>query len=308
MQHPTTIALLSALSTLAVAGAAAADNYEISKPVARHAEAIWYFHEKPHLGIKGDVAQCKADLAIVEQAGLAADAKMDSYTYKYLPGAVLTDRGSPPSYEITWANARAVCAVLENVQRLGTVTKVLGDTRSLIGTPDDPYLKTGSPATAVTYDTQGKACLAAVDAAYAAGAKPADPIVLHDKQLTLGAARTEICQALVDWAVQYPILIEQAQRADLEARLTPWRAAGVTGERLALFAEAGADFDGWYVKGCKEATSHKQLKTAKAVFQWFYPPDGGHLIRKYTFKGDKIASTTERTFVTEERAYAVGCK
>ncbi len=302
-QHITTIAAL-----LSIAGPAAADNYELGKKVAVHAEVIWYFHEKPHLEQRGDVAQCKADLAAVEQTGIAADAKMDSYAYKYLPGAVRTERGSPPSYEITWAIARTVCAALDNVNRLGEVTKILAETRNLIGTPDDPYLKTGAASHAVKYDTQGKACLVAIDAAYAAGAKPSDPIALHDQQLSLGAARTEICQALIDWGAAYPGLIEQAKQADLELRTKPWRDAGVKGERLALFAEAGADVDGWYVKGCKAATSHKQLKTAKAVYQWFYPPDGGHLIRKYTFKGDKVASTTERSFVTEERAYAVGCK
>jgi hypothetical protein len=88
----------------------------------------------------------------------------------------------------------------------------------------------------------------------------------------------------------------------------PFVEAGFTADKLEYLVYYGPEIDGWYVKGCKEPKNLKALKKANAWFQWFTDSDGIITIRKYWWKGDKLVKTTEKQFVTEAKAYKIGCK
>jgi hypothetical protein len=88
----------------------------------------------------------------------------------------------------------------------------------------------------------------------------------------------------------------------------PFKDAGFTADKLEYLVYYGPEIDGWYVKGCKEPKNLKALKKSNAWFQWFTDSAGVITIRKYHWKGDKLLKTTEKQFLTEAKAYKIGCK
>jgi hypothetical protein len=87
----------------------------------------------------------------------------------------------------------------------------------------------------------------------------------------------------------------------------PFMDAGITGDRLSWFVYYGPGIEVWYLKGCKGETSLAKIKKAKVLFQWLTDGNGVITIRRFAWKGDKLAKQTEKRYLTEKAAYR-GCK
>jgi len=149
------------------------------------------------------------------------------------------------------------------------------------------------------------ACIKAIDGALAAGADATATITIDGEAITLPAAKTTWCQALIDWTSQFGAATDKA-KADAEAAVrAKYTKHKIGGDRLKLMVEY--DDVSWRVAGCAVEDDVAKLKKAGALFQWLENSDGTHTIRKYTFSGDKLIKTTNRTFTTEEAAYR-GCR
>ena len=153
-----------------------------------------------------------------------------------------------------------------------------------------------------------QACLDAVAAMTAEGAADTDKIKISHGELTLATVRATCEQILVD-ATAFEKAVtdrEGGNRAAIEAK---YKKAGFKGDRYRLFVDNELNDGGfpWYAKGCEqEITDLKALAKAKKLFQWTAGANGGTLVTRYTFKGNKYKEVS-REFFTEAKAYAF-CK
>lgn len=145
-------------------------------------------------------------------------------------------------------------------------------------------------------------CLELVKKATDRGADPATKLKNYADKSTLGEMPAR-CEVIVQEAAIRDGLWKELSK-EFEK---PFSDAGAKGDKLAWLVERGPGIDGWYVKGCKEPKNVKALLKASVWFQWFYPPEGGHMIRRIQFKGNKQVKITEKHYWTEAKAYK-GCK
>jgi hypothetical protein len=153
---------------------------------------------------------------------------------------------------------------------------------------------------------EGKTCLAAIEGLDAASRQVA--VKIGDATMTLDDGRA-LCQQLVDKggkAGAQEAAAAGEKRAEIEAK---WKKVGMKGDRLKLFVDNELDGGGfpWYAKGCTtEITDPKKLARAKILFMWTAGPNGGTLVSKYAFKGNKVKETA-REYFDDAKAYR-GCK
>jgi len=153
---------------------------------------------------------------------------------------------------------------------------------------------------------EGKTCLEAIEGLGAASLEVA--VKIGEATMTLEEGRT-LCQRLVDLggkASKQQAAAAGAKRAEIEAK---WKKVGMKGDRLKLFVENELDGGGfpWYAKGCTtEITDPKKLAKAKTLFMWTAGANGGTLVSKYVFKGNKYKETA-REYFDDAKAYR-GCK
>jgi len=157
------------------------------------------------------------------------------------------------------------------------------------------------------------ACTAAIDQALAAGA-PKDVVVPRhvygEPELTVPQMRTDICDKLAAWANDFGAATTKAKEAQKAAAKQRYAQYGAAGDRLEWLAYYDADAKGttWYTPGCKGIDDPKKLAKAPVLMQWWTADDGTVTIRRFQFKGNKLVKDTSKTFLTEAKASASGCK
>jgi hypothetical protein len=152
--------------------------------------------------------------------------------------------------------------------------------------------------------TSGKACLAAVDAAIAAGAAKTTKVKIGGADITLVDGK-KYCQAEIDYGTAFETFVAAEQGAKRKEIAAKYEAVGISGEKLELFIE----YDDVYWRGKKCAIIDDVAALAKAtkLYHWLENNDGTHTIRTYVFKGNKVKSVKDKTYKTEKKAYK-GCK
>jgi hypothetical protein len=151
---------------------------------------------------------------------------------------------------------------------------------------------------------QGNACTTAVDKALAGGLAATQKLEIGTDSITLGEAKARYCDKLLAWAASYGGASAKAKAAASEKVTAKYTKHGIKGDRLKLMVEY--DDVRWRGKGCEYIDDPAKLAKAPLLFQWLENADGTHTIRRYQFKGDKLAGTTNKTFKKEAEAQK-GC-
>lgn len=156
--------------------------------------------------------------------------------------------------------------------------------------------------------TMGQACAKRVDDALAYGFEPSHELTSSFygmPAVKLGEAKASYCDKLIDWGTKRLAEINKSAGptpAEIEAK---WKKVGMKGAKLKLFVENelnGGGFD-WYAAGCQTVISDpKKLAKAKKLFMWTAGANGGTLVTKIVFKGNKYKETS-REFFDEAKAY-----
>lgn len=172
----------------------------------------------------------------------------------------------------------------------------------------------GDESYATNYGTLASTCADGVDKALAAGA-PKDAAVRvrdgrEDRQLTLPAIRADICDKLGAWAKDFGPATRKAKEDAKAAAKERYAKFGAAGDRLEWLSYYDSDAKGstWYTPGCKPLDDPKKLAKAPVLMKWWTADDGSVTIRRFQFKGNKLAKDTSRTFLTEALASASRCK
>jgi hypothetical protein len=144
-------------------------------------------------------------------------------------------------------------------------------------------------------------CTATVDRLAAAG-MPMDIKVRMSTggdglEITMGDAKTKVCEPLAKAGKTFAKDVGAARANAAEAAAAPYKAIGVTGDRLKLLASHG-DTYAMYGAGGTSIRTPQQRKAAKVIFELLGPntATGRYTLRRYQFSGDKLVSTTERDF------------
>jgi hypothetical protein len=242
--------------------------------------------------LEPDPSKCTDALTEAEKAGetrLYAFGWPDTLpSYKY---------ESSIGSSITLAAAREVCADYE-IWKPAVKAAALVEAAAV-------YLKSaneGHGGLGAYVIEEGKTCLAAIDALDPASRKL--EVKAGESTMTLDEGR-KVCQELVDRggkAAKDQAAAAGAKRAEIEAK---WKKVGMKGDRLALFVDNELNGGGfpWYAKGCEtEIKDPKKLAKAKVLFNWTAGANGGTLVTKIVFKGNKYKESS-REFFDESKAY-----
>jgi hypothetical protein len=140
-------------------------------------------------------------------------------------------------------------------------------------------------------------CNDTVDRALAGGA-PAASILLVDgyKKVVLGSVKPEHCAPLAELARDLDAKIAAATSQRDSALAGPFKAAGITGDKLEWAIRwSKNDYDLYGVGGTILAPS--QVKAARLLF--LVTGDADHLweLHRYAFLGDKLMGSTRQQFV-----------
>jgi hypothetical protein len=248
---------------------------------------------------KDEVDSCRAAIARGNQLGLKPTDTIDG----------------DDDVTVLWKNAGKICDEYQYWQRLAAAADVLQRAHSASTLPF--ALEPGDVDKNWIDGTRsnGIECQKQVDTLVASGA-PADvPFNMMGEVQTLSAGRDKYCGALIRWADKFgadTATFEAAAAAEAaaiyEASRRKWSAAKMTGDRLKTFIEF--DGDAWFVGrrgGCQELVAPGQLKKAKVLFRWLSGGDWSHTLVRYQFRGDQLASTSERTYDSRGQASA-GCR
>ena len=140
-------------------------------------------------------------------------------------------------------------------------------------------------------------CNAAVEKALASGST-ARTILLVDgyKEVALGTVKPEHCAPLAELAAQFDAKTAVA-KSDRDVAVTkPFKAAGLTGDKLAWAIRwSKNDYDFYGVGGT--ILGPAQVKAARVVF--LVTGDADHVweLHRYVFMGDKLMGTTQQQFL-----------
>lgn len=258
--------------------------------------------------------KCLEAVKEAKAKGVKGTDMMLSYHFETYPGkaggAVAPDVGN--SWTLAFSKADSICADYEELRGLVDAVAPLvsywGEVSATKEGPEDYDSRVVVDGQFEKYVEKGKACKAEVAKVVAGGAPRDVAVSFHGTEsLTLDQFETKVCQAYIDWGTMMGVEVKKRKDAKLAALEAEYKKAGAKGDKLAWLVDRGPGIDGWYVKGCKEPKNLKALVKASVWFQWFYPPDGGHTIRRIQFKGNKQVKVTEKTYDTEAKAYK-GCK
>lgn len=147
-------------------------------------------------------------------------------------------------------------------------------------------------------------CIAEMDRLLAAG-MPTDIGVRigssEPKTITMQEAKATVCAPLAKAGGSFAKDVEGAKAKRFAELAAPYKAAGITGDRLRLLVDH-ANY-AMYGVGGGELTTPKQLARAKVIFEVLGPgTDGLYTLRRYQFRGHKLVSTTSGDFLLRPRA------
>jgi hypothetical protein len=250
-----------------------------------------------------DEAKCSELLALVAKNGGRPEDRLYAGELEYYKAEGWA-KDAKGAYVLV-KDAPKICAAYGRMLRIQPVANTLHKTAQSLRTlgmvtPEE----VGS-----TYGTQGvtaaEACMATVDKALKDGVAGDIAVKIDGKDMTLAEGRVQICEAYLAKAKTFAGAVDTAHKARYEKAAAPYRALGVKGERLELFT-SNVEV-GFYVAGCRtHVTDPKVIAKARALFHWLEMQDGTHLVRKYTFAGDKVRAV-ETTYARMDQAYK-GCR
>ncbi len=156
----------------------------------------------------------------------------------------------------------------------------------------------------------GGTCVKALDDAEQKGAAMDIPIKhAVDKDLT-GAQLRTWCADLVKTASALAGASAEADEAKKHKARDRYAKFGAAGDKLSWLLEYDPDGAGkiWYLPPrCAQTDDPRKLAKAKVLIRWGENPDGTQVLRKLTFKGNKLVKDQSKTFDTEAKAYGF-CK
>jgi len=227
--------------------------------------------------------ECVAAVAAWKAKGVRDDDRIFSYDFNQHPSA--------NNNTIALSDMPAVCA---QYRPLYARYKVGFDLQRFAGTLmkiRDGFVKPGDSVLSehliAEYEQLGDA--AACRATVAAAAQ-IDPKLVVDFE-------TKVCAELARIVPPFVAAARKALAERQEQLLAKYRAAGIAGDKLALIAK----YEGvaWRLVGGKRSDDPAELAKAAVLFQWLEGEDPDpryviHTIRKYRFKGNALAGTSEQ--------------
>jgi hypothetical protein len=241
-------------------------------------------------------AACDAAIAKARADGITDTQRVASYNFKGHPNAQPVERRMV--WSLTLVDVTSYCDAIRVVEAFAQERPIFDDAaRALDFYQDADNVQAEAVGAEKIADVHALAeqCRTAWDQLHALGVPdslPAGGRISHE----FGALRRAVCEPL-DAAVD-AYAAQAKQSAD--ALRAKWERVGLAGERLKVMMDYDAIY--WYLPGGQRTDDAKRLARAKVTFQWWTGTDHAtglptHTIRKYRWKGNKLAAVTERAYV-----------
>jgi hypothetical protein len=142
-----------------------------------------------------------------------------------------------------------------------------------------------------------QACSAAVDKMLAGGAKETSEVLVDGyKKVVLSTVKPEHCDKLAAICKDFDAKANGAKKSRAEGIEGPFKAAGLTGDKLAFAIRmTTADYDIYGNGGV--ILRPAAVKSADVLFILTGDRDHDWVLHRYAFKGDKQVSQTDQTFI-----------
>jgi hypothetical protein len=125
------------------------------------------------------------------------------------------------------------------------------------------------------------------------------PFTYFERKTTIAEIRT-LCAQFDPIGQDLQARWDEQEKARGEAALAPSKKVGVAGDKLAFIQDEMETR--LYSKGGKVIETPKQFAKAAIVCYVVETPEGLYLVHRYRFKGNKMTSSDDRTFVTHDKA------
>jgi hypothetical protein len=291
-------ALAATVCVLGVASEARADDEQRKKDLLRSLaefdDAVTYFEEERGIDEAGRFGPAPATCTeIIEQL---SDLHAPPTEVVHVRGNKQWLLRKAPEHCARYASVHAL------VQAIPALTAAIRDSTHLDGPPGGEST-TRFAGFAVA---SGGECVKALDDAAQKGAVMDLP-VKHavDKDLT-GAQLRTWCEELVKTASALAGASAEADGAKKQKARDRYAKFGAAGDKLSWLLEYDPDGAGkiWYLPPrCAQTEDPKTLAKAKVLIRWGENPDGTQVLRKLTFKGNKLVKDQSKTFDTQAKAY-----
>jgi hypothetical protein len=142
-------------------------------------------------------------------------------------------------------------------------------------------------------------CNAELDRLLAAGMPTDIPLRIGNSQpitIPMRDAKSKVCAPLAKRSKSFASDVGTARAERYAKTAAPYKKVGITGDRLALLVDHASY--AMFAVGGAELTTPRQLKAPAVIFELLGPgTQGTYTLRRYTFRGDKLVSTTMREFL-----------
>lgn len=286
-------ALLVLVAVTSVVHADAGAELELRLELGAHAAKIAELRAGLSRRLDGHTVEtCVAAIRHARDAGVPGGFEIESSAFANLPTA--QPRGT--TWMLTLDHARVVCDTLRTWRGLALAQKTLIDAQKLIDWLGLIDKASGMDrAMAEKLAAGAKACSDGIAQLVADGAPTDVPIEVDGAgAVTLRDAPHAICEPLAAAAATFAKDVTSAHVAKRNAIAAPYRAAGITGDRLELLvAEDGV---AKYAIGGAELTSPKALAAARVLFEESHDGDIWTVTR-FELRGDALRKTTRAQYV-----------
>ena len=236
------------------------------------------------------VRNCTQAIASAKAAGAVAGDLIQVMGSSY-PGS----KKKGDTWYVTFAQAQKFCGDLTALavpdmleSRLGNVQEELEEAKKSEPNEHSRLISSGK-----------KSCEDELQKANELGLADNQPFTYFERKTTLGEIRA-LCAEYEPIGQQLQARWDEQAKAKGEAALAPYKKAGVAGDKLAFIQDEMETR--LYSKGGKVIETPQQFAKAAVVCYVVETSEGLYLVHRYRYKGNKLASSDDRSYLTHDKA------
>ncbi|HKA88229.1 MAG TPA: hypothetical protein VKE22_11200 [Haliangiales bacterium] len=274
-----------------------ADERGVDRDLLLAAQAIVRLSADLELPASMTVERCKQAIHDGRADGVPASFELTSSAgYNGLPSAY-PDPGSSGESHLRFGDADAVCAKLAEWMVLGQARKAVEEAARALEWMKMIDKASNHEENGAKLIATAKACNAAIGTLAAAKMdtiKVARPGRSDHDKVPVAEIDGRYCAPLAKVAATFADEVRQARRAEWERLAAPYKAAGLTGDKLDLVVSLSGR--AIYGRGGGELTTPREKKAASVMFEVLTANNGSVTLRRYQFSGDKLIKTTSADY------------
>lgn len=243
---------------------------------------------------------CREAIAAARAAKVADTFEMEGDVFGKVPGSYQRDGKT----YLKLGDADAICTALAHNQQIGAAKAALEAAQHGLDWLGEIDLASNHAENAAKLAKVARECDAAVDTLSAAKLERVEVSRWAGGfvTITIADAKATVCARLAKAATTFAGDVTTARKAAWERAAAPYKAVGISGERLELLVSLSGR--ALYGRGGTEITSPRQLAKANVLFEVLTAADGTVTVRRYALRGNRVVGKSSKDYLRRPGAAA----